>query len=110
MFYIITAAVCPAATHAAVRAALIPTEPQAIAVYVLLAWSFFAVWAGNRSSSDADVDDTEADGTEEDRSSENEDGADEANDARGVVRRRRKRRKSLSRAQRRKRGHVNWIQ
>ena len=107
----ILAVVRPTAFDGAVQAALIPTEPQAIAVYALLAWAFVVVWVGNRNSGD----DTDAgDATDDEGSVTDEDEISIKPPIPGrssrEARRPRDRRKKLSRSQRRKRGHINWIQ
>lgn len=116
MLYTVMAVVRPALSLGVARAALIPTEPSAIAVYALLAWSLILVWLGNRGS---DVEDTQAEG-EGDAAGKEDDPASTDEDARGgrassATRGQRGRsgqrgRRKLTRAQKRRRGHINWIQ
>lgn len=116
MLQIVMAVVRPALDHGVARAALIPTEPQAIAVYALLAWSVLLVWLGNRGSG---VDDEEAEGGtsaegKEDAPASTDPGARERGASaasRGKrVQGRQRGRKKLTRAQKRRRGHITWIQ
>ena len=111
MLHIIAAAVRPAATYGAVQTAAIPTEPQALAIYILLAWSFFAVWVGNRNSDSGEGEAPETDeGDDDPRSAEGDDGSAQPAERNRRAERRRTGGRKLSRAQRRKRGHIDWIQ
>jgi hypothetical protein len=116
MLQTVMAVVHPELTHGVARAALIPTEPHAIAVYALVAWSIVLVWLGNRGS---DVEDVQAEGeagvegTQDDPApAEEETKASRASSAARGKRDRRAKRgsKKLTRAQKRRRGHIDWIQ
>lgn len=122
MLYTVMAVVRPTLSLGVARAALIPTEPSAIAVYALLAWSLILVWLGNRGS---DVEDTQAEGQADaagkgnDPASTDEEagGSDLSSTTRGSRGRggdrgrdRKRGRKKLTRAQKRRRGHIDWIQ
>lgn len=89
----------PTSIHHVQQAGL-PTEPEAIAVYVLLLISGWAVWQGNRGSAPTPDDETK-------RSSKQDDGREPTSKGtkpRGSGRRAR------NKAKRRRQGRIDWIQ
>lgn len=76
--------------------ASIPTEPQAIAAYALLSWFGVMIWLGNRNSGTSGS----APGGGSEASAEAGDGSGPGKPGK----------KKLSRAQRRRRGNIDWIQ
>lgn len=122
MLYTVMAIVRPALSLGVARATLIPTEPPAIAVYALLAWALILVWLGNRGS---DVEDTRAEGEADapgkgnepasiDEEARGSDLSSTTRGSRGQSRNRgrsgKRERRKLTRAQKRRRGHIDWIQ
>ena len=100
----------------------VPTDPQAIAAYTLLAWFGAMIWIGNRRSGAPGVQDPNESDLNPDLSSQATDlgesplaGGSTGNDGGGghsgwESSKRPKGRKKLTRAQRRRRGNINWIQ
>jgi hypothetical protein len=85
-----------------VQQASIPTEPEAIAVYVLLLIGGWAVWQGNRGPAPATGDD------EAPSSGDAEDGASTSTSQRPKPRR--SERRGKNKAKRRRQGRIDWIQ
>ncbi len=119
MYPLVMALVRPS-LHDSVHPSTIPTEPEAIAVYALLAWSIWLVWMGNRSSKVAaenadDSSEEQSDGKSESKPTHSTTdidapGAVRPRQGHGTERRGKKAKKKLTRAQRRRRGHIDWIQ
>lgn len=94
-----------------------PTEPEALAVYALVGWAAWLVWAGNRKSGEGrEESSSESSGTDSDsdppvggRSADIETAAGDKAGRDSRSRGKGKERK-LTRAERRRRGHIDWIQ
>ncbi|MDX1493785.1 MAG: hypothetical protein R3253_06995 [Longimicrobiales bacterium] len=121
MSYVVSTALGPSLSVP--LAAAVPTDPPALAAYTLLAWFVLLVWLGNRGSgkkegaSDeqspdhASAEAPPAEGEEDGkRATGARTGASEAHAAGSEGRTTRRKTKKLSRKQRRRRGHINWIQ
>ena len=96
-----------------------PTEPAAIVVYVLLAGSVWLVWAGNRTSgntgegesrSPPESGDTDLDSDPDVEARSADAGSSEGRAGGRTTSRGKRKKRKLTREQRRRRGHINWIQ
>lgn len=117
MTHVILTVVWPSSMDT-LKAAALPTDPPALAAYTLLVWFVLLVWWGNRGSGKKDEG---AEGGVEGASDSSKSGGADAGEAEaegggGDGPRKNRRtaprgsRGKLSRAQRRRRGYINWIQ
>lgn len=102
MYQVTMAAVQPLSEH--IQSASIPTDPAVVTVYILLLGSAWLVWVGNRNSG------ASGEGSEPDVPSDAGSDADSTGEGDASGRSHTKANRKLTRAQRRRRGSINWIQ